>query len=454
MTGTNRSTPRQARLPFLSGMLDSLISEGHLTVTDASGRTASFGNAESELQARIRLNDRSLSLKLLLNPSLALGESYIDGRLTIESGTVRDFLAIVTSNLGALDSHPLQRFLQGLAAILPSGRRNSRRRAKANVAHHYDLSASFYSLFLDADWQYSCAYFANGAETLEEAQAAKKRHLAAKLLVRPGARVLDIGCGWGGLALELARCAQAEVLGLTLSQEQLELARERADAAGLAESARFELRDYRDVSEQFDRVVSVGMFEHVGRPHFEEFFSIIARALQPDGIGLVHSIGRRSPPGGADPWISKYIFPGGYIPALSETLAAVERSGMWVTDIEVLRLHYADTLKHWYDRFQKNRDKAKALYDERFCRMWEFYLAACEMLFRNGDLMIFQLQLAHKKDAVPLTRAYMSDSDRSTRLPPPPSPTSNQRDRRQPEVATALGEGSALLSSSGASQLG
>ena len=412
MTPTHHSRAGR-KLPLIGGLLHSLIRRGHLTLIDSAGRSYSFGDEASHPQVVARIHDRRLPFRLLVSPSVALGEAYMDGRITIEVGTLREFLQIVTSNLQALDDHPAQGLrakLSAFARLRP--RPNHKKRARANVAHHYDLSAALYELFLDADRQYSCGYFADGCETLEDAQMAKKRHLVAKLLVRPGDRVLDIGSGWGGLALDLARNTGADVLGITLSREQLEAARARAKSAGLEGRTHFDLLDYRDVRERFDRVVSVGMFEHVGRGYYDEFFSTVARALKPRGVAVIHSIGRRSPPGGADPWISKYIFPGAYVPALSEVMAAVERSGLWATDVEILRLHYAETLRHWYDRFQQNRDKARAIYDERFCRMWEFYLAACEMMFRNGELMVFQIQLAHEPDAVPLTRDYLVDHER------------------------------------------
>ena len=401
------------KLPLIGRLLEGLVHEGQLTVVDAAGRLHRFYGKRKGPKVMVRFHDRFLALKLFLSPSVALGEAYMDGRLTIEVGTIRDFLKVVTSNLGVLDTHPLQVAGEKLAGLgRPWRRRNHKKRARANVAHHYDLSGSLYELFLDPDRQYSCAYFADCCDTLENAQAAKKRHLAAKLLLCPGDKVLDIGSGWGGLALELARDSGAEVLGITLSGEQLEASRTRAQAAGLADRVKFELTDYRDVRERFDRIVSVGMFEHVGAAHYDQFFSVIARTLKPNGVAVIHSIGRRSPPGGSDTWISKYIFPGSYVPALSEVMAAVERSGLWATDVEILRLHYADTLKHWYERFQQNRERARALYDERFCRMWEFYLAACEMMFRNGELMVFQIQLAHEPDAVPMTRDYITDFER------------------------------------------
>jgi cyclopropane-fatty-acyl-phospholipid synthase len=387
-----------------------MIRAGQLTVIDARERLHRFGDRHTGPSVTVRLHDRKLPLRLILNPSLSFGEAFMDGTLTLEQGSLRDLLHLVTQGLNAFDSHPIQR----LRAIL--GRsfrtRNHRRRALANVAHHYDLSGAFYELFLDGDQQYSCGYFPNGDETLEEAQAAKKRHLAAKLLLKPGCDVLDIGSGWGGLALDLARTEQANVTGITLSTEQLEAARVRATAADLSARVSFELCDFRDVQGQYDRIVSVGMFEHVGPADYSAFFSTVAQTLKPDGVALIHSIGRMEQPGGPDPWISQYIFPGGYIPALSEVVAAVEKTGLWITDIEILRVHYADTLHHWHKRFHARRTEAAELYDERFCRMWDFYLTVCEMLFRNGPLMVFQIQLAHRRDAVPLTRDYITNYER------------------------------------------
>jgi cyclopropane-fatty-acyl-phospholipid synthase len=285
--------------------------------------------------------------------------------------------------------------------------------ARRNVAHHYDLSGELYRLFLDEDRQYSCAYFAEPGMSLDAAQAAKKRHLAAKLLLAPGKRVLDIGSGWGGLALTLAEEHGADVLGVTLSTEQLQEARKRAAARGLDRAARFELRDYRDLEGTFDRIVSVGMFEHVGPAHYDRFFETVARLLDQKGVAVLHTIGRMDGPGGGNPWIEKYIFPGGTIPALSQIVAAVEKSGLMVTDVEVLRTHYADTLRAWSERFAANRDKVRALYDERFCRMWEFYLAGSEAGFREGDLVVFQVQMAKDRLVVPQTRDYITDVDRA-----------------------------------------
>jgi cyclopropane-fatty-acyl-phospholipid synthase len=289
--------------------------------------------------------------------------------------------------------------------------------AKAHVAHHYDLSGALYDQFLGADKQYSCAYFPQAGLSLEAAQLAKKRHIAAKLcLDRPGLEILDIGCGWGGLALDLACNESARVLGITLSEEQIAVARKRAGAAGLEKSCRFELVDYRQLRGRYDRIVSVGMFEHVGAPHYDAFFTQVRSLLAEDGVMLLHTIGRSDGPGSTNAWIAKYIFPGGYAPSLSEIAAAVERSGLVITDVEVLRLHYAETLRHWRDRFMANRGKVAQLYDERFCRMWEFYLAGSEMAFRHDGEVVFQIQLARRQDATPLTRDYMLEAERSSRL--------------------------------------
>ena len=406
-------------MPVISRLLQRAVARGSLEVIDWKGRRHAFRGRSSPERSVIRIRDRNFPLKVLASPTLALGEAYMDGTLMIERGDLRTLLRILSSGLRFLEQMPLEKLRYAAASALRNLRRNSKRRSRRNVSHHYDLSDDLYRLFLDSDLQYSCAYFPPGTESLEKAQAAKKRHLAAKLLLEPGMTVLDIGSGWGGLALELARSADVEVKGITLSTEQVKASRERAKVRGLERSVRFELQDYRDVKERFDRIVSVGMFEHVGPAHYAEYFRGVARALKPDGVALIHSIGRRSPPGGADGWISKYIFPGGYIPALSEVMPAVERSGLWVTDIEIVRMHYAETLRHWYERFQTQRDEARELYDERFCRMWEFYLAGCEMTFRRGDLMVFQLQVAHQPDVVPLTRDYITDFERNVSPPAP-----------------------------------
>jgi cyclopropane-fatty-acyl-phospholipid synthase len=285
-------------------------------------------------------------------------------------------------------------------------------RAQRNVAHHYDLSDALYELFLDCDRQYSCAYFVTGNDSLEVAQDNKKLHLAAKLLLQPGQKVLDIGSGWGGLGLYLARLAGVDVTGVTLSVEQQKVSQERARAAGIADHVRFHLRDYRQETGKYDRIVSVGMFEHVGTRHYREFFAKVRDLLTDDGVMLLHSIGRVGPPDGTNPWLRKYIFPGGYTPALSEVFSAVEKVGLWVTDVEVLRLHYATTLREWRRRFDLNRDRIRAIYDERFCRMWEFYLVGCELSFRYLGQMVFQMQLSRRLGTVPLTRDYIADFER------------------------------------------
>ena len=392
---------------LLFRILESALTHGRLTVIDPKGHPHPIGPGGAP-EVTVRLHDWAVCRRLLWSPELAAGEAYMDGRLTIEKGTLRDFLALATDCAEALSRTGWQRLLTMAGRPLRRLRQfNPLGRARRNVAHHYDLSAELYALFLDADRQYSCAYFARGDETLEQAQALKKRHIAAKLLLQPGLRVLDIGCGWGGLALDLARNDGVDVTGLTLSSEQIKVAESRAQTAGQTAKVRFALRDYREEPGRYDRIVSVGMFEHVGVDHYRNFFRALSRMLAPDGVALVHAIGRADPPADTNPWTRKYIFPGGYCPALSEVLAAVEHSGLWVTDIEILRLHYAETLRHWFERFQAQRERAKALYDERFCRMWEFYLAGAEMGFRHGRLMVFQLQLAHRPDAVPLTRDYL-----------------------------------------------
>ena len=421
-------------LALLAPVLQKLVQKGQLTLVDAAGHRTSFGASDEGPRVTIRLHAVDLPLRLFLNPSLTLGEAYMEGELTIEEGTLRDFLLVVSSNLSALDTLPLARLRTKLSRLAHRLRPIRRSRAKANVAHHYDLSNDLYELFLDEDRQYSCGYFGEGCSTLEDGQTAKRSHIAKKLAIEPGNRILDIGCGWGGLAIELAQTYDAQVTGITLSEEQFRHAGDRAHALGADNCTAFKLADYREIDGTFDRIVSVGMFEHVGVPSFGIFFEAIKKSLAPRGVAVVHSIGRMEPPGSCDPWIDKYIFPDGYIPALSETLAAIERSGLWVTDIEILRLHYAETLSHWYERFQNRREQAHALYDERFCRMWEYYLAACEMMFRNGSLMVFQIQLARERDAVPLTRDYLYPA-RQGRIENWAKDTRNERGPREPALA-------------------
>lgn len=392
---------------LLSGLLKRFVQTGTLAVIDHRGKRHVFAGAPGPA-ATFRLHDPSVAAKLFWNPDLGLGEAYMDGTLTFEDCTLRDFLHLFNLNRRSLGTHPLQAMLQSISRrIRKLQQYNPVGRARDHVAHHYDLDRKLYELFLDKDLQYSCGYFASNGDSLEMAQHNKKQRIAAKLCLEPGQRVLDIGCGWGGLALFLAQQADVEVVGVTLSTEQHKVAVERAQALGLSDRVRFELRDYRELEGAFDRIVSVGMFEHVGAGHYEEFFAKVNSLMDDAGVMLLHSIGRMSPPGTTGPWLRKYIFPGGYSPALSEVLEVTQRQRLWVTDVEVLRLHYAFTLREWEKRFQANRAKAAALYDERFCRMWEFYLTCAEMVFSHGSGMVFQMQLTRDRAAVPRTRDYM-----------------------------------------------
>ena len=393
----------------LDRLLTHLMRQGELTVTFPDGNTRRYGDAAKGRAIAITLLDETLPRKIVLSPDMAVGEAYMDGRLTIENDDLYGFLALSIANIAAQGQPWFRRPLEATRRILrPFQQFNPVTRARANVAHHYDLSGELYDLFLDADRQYSCAYFAHPDMTLEDAQEAKKHHIAAKLMIEPGMRVLDIGCGWGGMGLTLARDYGAQVTGVTLSTEQHALANQRAKDAGLTDKARFDLMDYRNVTGPFDRIVSVGMFEHVGAPHFGTYFGKVRDLLTPGGIALIHTIGRAAkPPGTTSPWINKYIFPGGYAPALSETSLAIEKQGLVATDIEIWRLHYAETLRHWRDRFMANIDKARALYDDRFCRMWRYYLMASELTFRLDNQVVFQFQLAPNQENVPLTRDYL-----------------------------------------------
>ncbi|MFQ5530932.1 MAG: class I SAM-dependent methyltransferase [Gemmatimonadota bacterium] len=399
---------------LLDYLLDSVIRTGTLKVIDADGRIHTYNEGNGKA-VTIRLHDEALHWKLFFNPTLYIGEAYMDGLLTIEEGTLQDFIDLCGLNLPTLEAHPVLNASQRISKLARRIQQyNPRGVASGRVAHHYDLSNTLYELFLDEDLQYSCGYFTGNEQTLEQAQANKKRHIASKLVLdRVGLKVLDIGSGWGGLAIYLARLAEADVTGITLSSEQHKAARRRAVEFGVADRVEFHLRDYRDETEEYDRIVSVGMFEHVGVTHYREFFTKLKELLKTDGIALLHSIARMEPPGNTNPWIRKYIFPGGYCPAMSEVLAAAEDVGLWVTDIEILRLHYAETLAEWCRRFERNRDQAKKLYDERFCRMWEFYLASCEAGFRYTKQMVFQMQLTRSCDAAPLTRDYMLDRERA-----------------------------------------
>ena len=392
----------------LQRILRMFIHTGNLRLTSPSGGTHVFGDGTGRPLA-VRITSKATERAMLIDPELAVGEAYVDGTLVMEQGSIADLLALLLaqdrSGKSPLWARPqwLLRYIRRRIAQF-----NPRSRSRRNVAHHYDLDGRLYSLFLDADRQYSCGYFESPDQSLDDAQLAKKRHIAAKLLIEPEHQVLDIGSGWGGLGLYLAEITGARVTGVTLSEEQHAVSRERAEERGLGERAAFHLRDYRDITESFDRIVSVGMFELVGVGHYDTYFRKCAELLSDDGVMLLHSIGRSEGPNVTNPWIAKYIFPGGYIPALSEVLPAVERAGLLVTDIEILRLHYAETLKHWRDRFLAHREEAERVYDRRFVRMWEFYLASSEMSFREQNLMVFQLQLTKRQGVVPITRDYIA----------------------------------------------
>jgi cyclopropane-fatty-acyl-phospholipid synthase len=409
---------RFAMTSLLLRLFGKIVRQGNLRLTAADGSIYHIGDGNGS-SVHVRINSRRAERSIIVNPTLAVPEAYMNGDLDFIEGDVLGLLRIVYQNTGPSGQYnlPLARAAEGLSyAVRRLHQLNTARRSRRNVERHYDLSGELYKLFLDEDMQYSCAYFERPDMTLEEAQLAKKRHIAAKLQIKAGQTVLDIGSGWGGLALYLARNFDVDVLGVTLSTEQHAVATERAQAEGLDHRVHFEIRDYRHLSERFDRIVSVGMFEHVGVNHYRTFFDKCATLLKPDGVMLLHSIGRFGPPAATAAFIRKYIFPGGYIPAISEVLPAVEKSGLMTGDIEVLRLHYAETLKSWRERFMANRDKAKAIYDERFCRMWEFYLAGSEAAFRWQDMMNFQLQLTRRNDTLPMTRSYMDKGEKALAL--------------------------------------
>ena len=407
-----------------------VVQTGHLTVREPDGRHFTYGDRTGE-EIVVRVRDRLTALRLVLDPDLSVGECYMDGSLSIDRGTIYDFLALVMSNATSVTPPVGVRIpLQIRHALRRLHQRNPIGLASRHVAHHYDIDGRIYDLFLDRDRQYSCAYFEAPDRSLEDAQLAKKRHLASKLSIEPGMRVLDIGSGWGGLALYLAEACGAEVVGVTLSSEQHALSAQRAAQGGLSSRAQFQLMDYREVEGTFDRIVSVGMFEHVGVGHYREFFDKMRALLRPDGVALLHSICRSDGPNVTSAWTKKYIFPGGYIPALSEVVAAIEKSSLHVTDIEVLRLHYAQTLREWRRRFADRRDTARRLMDERFCRMWEFYLAASECAFRYAGMNNVQIQLCRHQHALPILRDYMQREENRLRA----------RDAGRPRLKSVPGE--------------
>jgi cyclopropane-fatty-acyl-phospholipid synthase len=400
---------------LLTRLLSRLIRIGRLELLDAAGGRHVVEGLPGPAVA-VRLHHPSLHWKFVVNPRLSVPEAYMDGTLTLEDGDIYALIELLTRNDVLMGDTAAWRFLGKLQRLTRRLHQyNPIGRSRRNVAHHYDLSDQLYDLFLDRDRQYSCAYFLAPDDDIDTAQLNKRRHLAAKLMLRPGMKVLDIGSGWGGLALYLARECGVDVTGLTLSVEQLKIAQRRAAQAGLSERVRFILRDYREERGLYDRIVSVGMFEHVGVSQYKAFFDQMNSLLKPDGVAVLHSIGRMDGPGATNPWMRKYIFPGGYSPALSEVVPVVERARLWITDIEVLRLHYAETLKAWRRRFLQHRDAVLKLYDERFCRMWETYLVGSEIAFRHGGHIVMQIQLAKAVDSVPLTRDYMFDWERAHR---------------------------------------
>ena len=399
---------------LLSGLLRRFVQNGTLHVTDAAGGRHTFGGTRPGPEVALRFHTPAIERRLFFNPELAAAEGYMDGAITFEDGSdSHQFLTLFSVNRAPLGQHRVQGLLRtGWKAMRRRQQANDVARAKRQARAHYDLSTDLYRLFLDEGLNYSCALYRDEHESLEQAQANKLMHIAAKLRLSPGTTVLEIGGGWGSLAIMLAR-AGAQVTSLNVSPEQVKIARERVEEAGLSDRVTFVLEDYREHAGAYDRVVSVGMMEHVGVFHFDAYFNTVRERLAPDGFAMIHSIGRMTPPGTTGPFFRKYIFPGGYVPALSETFASLERCGLWVCDVEILRLHYAWTLRDWRTRFKTNRDKAQALYDERFCRMWEFYLSAAELGFVDGSNMVFQLLLSRDRAAVPLTRDWMTDEGRA-----------------------------------------
>ncbi|CDK98706.1 cyclopropane fatty acyl phospholipid synthase (unsaturated-phospholipid methyltransferase) [Magnetospirillum gryphiswaldense MSR-1 v2] len=398
-------------MSLLDLLFSNLINEGSLAVIDSSGTRRQYGDGSAPV-AVARILDAKTERRIVLAPDYHLLESYTDGTLVMEEGSFHDFLDVCCANVAGGGFNPAHKIYQAMGrAFLFWQRWNPVHLAHKRVSHHYDLHENLFRLFLDDDLQYSCAYFHSPEDSLEQAQVAKKRHIIAKLDIKDGQSVLDIGCGWGGMALSIARAADVTVLGVTLSKEQLEVARRRAEQAGLADRVRFELLDYRKLKDKFDRIVSVGMFEHVGPPHYRQYFRKVRDLLTEDGVALVHSVGEFDY-GSSNPWIQRHIFPGSYTPSLGQVLPAVEKARLWTTDVEVLRVHYAETLKAWRDRFTEHRAEAAALYDERFCRMWEAYLSACEIGFRRMSLMVFQIQLTKHRYALPFTRDYMFEREK------------------------------------------
>ena len=401
----------------MKSLLDAQIRKANLVqpleVTWSDGETIAYGQpSPGAPPPRLRFCSAGAERSLFLHPELRFGELYMDEELVVERGSIFDVIMAIQSASRDVQQSATSRIIGGVRRWTRRlHQRNRRQSSRSNVEHHYDLDSGLYEMFLDSDRQYSCAYFDSDDATLDEAQLAKKRHIAAKLRIEPGMRVLDIGSGWGGLALYLAETMEADVTGITLSRYQHRISNERAAERGLGDHVRFLLQDYRDTEGEYDRIVSVGMFEHVGIGFYRTFFRKCRELLREDGAALLHTIGRLEPPGGAHPWIRKYIFPGGYIPALSEVSAAIEQEQLLVCDVEVLRDHYARTLRHWRERFLADGNRAAEKFGNRFCRMWEFYLSACEMSFIHRNLCVFQLQLSRRLDLLPITREYMREQE-------------------------------------------
>jgi len=392
----------------LSNFLNRLIKDDGFELIDANSKSYLIGKPKKENPIRFKILDKTLHWKLLINPDLYLGEGYTDGSIVIENGTLTEFLDIAIKNIGRDSANSITNALDKFRRMYRYITNfNLIGKSKQNVAHHYDLSNKFYDLFLDEKRQYSCAYFKNEDDTLEVAQNNKIDHIIKKLNLKPNHKVLDVGCGWGTLALDIAKKTQCEVVGITLSKNQLEYAQQKAREMNLENQVEFRLEDYRQLSEKFDRVVSVGMFEHVGRKFYSKYFNKVFDFLNEDGVALIHTIGSINPPRGPQPWITKYIFPGGYTPSLSEVSLPIEKSGLIISDLEVLRAHYAHTLRNWKDRFMSKKEQVLEMFDEKFFRMWEFYLVGCEMSFKWSDQVVFQFQLTRKLKATPITRDYI-----------------------------------------------
>jgi len=393
---------------YLKNFLNKLIQEDGFILIDANSNNYVIGNPKKQNPLKLKILDKSLHYKLLLYPDLYLGEAYSDGSIVIENGTLSEFLDIALKNVGRNEINLQSKLInkiRGTYRFLTNF--NFIKKSKLNVAHHYDISEDLYDLFLDSKRQYSCAYFINENDDLETAQSNKINHIIKKLNLKPNQRVLDIGSGWGSLAIEIAKQTQCEVVGITLSENQLEYSKKKVKELNLENQIDFRLIDYRQLNEKFDRVVSVGMFEHVGRKFYNNYFNQVSKLLQDDGIALIHTIGSSNPPRDPQPWITKYIFPGGYTPSLSEVTKTIEKSGLIISDVEVLRMHYAHTLRHWKERFIGEKDRVLDMFDEKFFRMWEFYLSSCEMAFKWGDQVVFQLQLTKKNTSAPTTRDYI-----------------------------------------------